>query len=294
MKIAVTGSTGLVGTAVSERLRGRGDEIVAASRGRDGPLRWTTDGGFTPLDALSGFDAVLHFAGANISEGRWTEARKRVLRDSRVIGTRSVVQALEAADPRPSVLVAGSAVGAYGDRGDEVLDENAEAGGGFLAELCRDWEAEAIKAEALGVRVVILRTGLVMSTSGGPLAKMLLPFKLGLGGKLGSGRQWMSWIHEDDLVSMILRLLDDATLSGVYNGTAPHPVTNAEFTKTLGLTIRRPTFMPVPGLGLRILFGEMAQDALLTGQRVEPRRMQGQGFTWAYPQLAPALAQLLR
>ena len=292
MKVALTGSTGLIGRALVRALQGRGDEAIGASRGAEGPLRWDPASGFSPPDALSGFDAVVHLAGENIAGKRWSEAQKRRIRDSRIEGTRVVVDALEAASPRPRVLVSGAAVGYYGNRGDELLEESSGAGSGFLAELCVEWEAAAARARELGVRLVIVRTGLVMSKEGGPLAKMLPAFKLGGGGRLGDGRQWMPWIHADDLTRVLLRTLDDEAMSGTFNAVAPGAVTNAEFTKTLGKVIRRPTFMAMPAFALRTIFGELA-SALLEGQRAAPAALEQLGFEFDHPELQPALEHLL-
>lgn len=292
MKVALTGSTGLIGRALTRALQERGDEAIGASRRAEGPLHWDPGSGFSPADALSGYDAVVHLAGENIAAKRWTAAQKRRIHDSRVDGTRVVVEAIEAADPRPSVFVCGAAVGYYGNRGDELLDETASAGSGFLAELCVEWEAAATRASELGVRLVILRTGLVMSREGGPLAKMLPAFKLGGGGKLGDGQQWMSWIHADDLTRVLLRALDDGAMSGAFNAVAPGAVTNAEFTRTLGKVIHRPTFMTVPAFALRTVFGELA-SALLEGQRATPAALESLGFSFEHPELQPALEHLL-
>ncbi|MEM6292689.1 MAG: TIGR01777 family oxidoreductase [Myxococcota bacterium] len=293
MRVAITGASGFVGRALAEALRARGDEPVAARRSGDAALRWSTADGFTPSNALSGFDAVVHLAGENIASGRWTDARKARIKASRVEGTRRVVEALKAADPRPATLVSISAVGYYGTPGGTELDEDAPAGTDFLADVCAAWEAEAVEAEALGVRVARLRLGTVLGVGGGALGKMLPAFKLGVGGRLGDGDQYMSWVHLEDVVRAILYVLDDANCSGPYNVTAPTPVPNRDFTKTLGKVLGRPTVLPVPKFALRAAFGEMADHILLQGQRVVPTRLRAAGFAFEHAELEAALTDAL-
>jgi hypothetical protein len=239
------------------------------------------------------FDAVINLAGEPIVDTLWSAKRKQVLRDSRITLTEKLVQCIAAANQKPSVLLSGSAVGYYGNGGDNELYESASAGNDFAASLCRDWERAALAAKATGVRVCLLRTGLVLSKSGGLLGKMLLPFKLGLGARLGSGKQWMSWVHIEDYVAMTLRLLQDGQMSGPFNMTAPNPVTNAEFTRTLARAIHRPALFFVPGIMLRIAMGERAA-LLLEGQRVLPANLTDAGYQFKYPKLRNTLDALLR
>jgi uncharacterized protein (TIGR01777 family) len=292
MRIAITGASGFVGQSLAQALEASGHHVVPARRSADASLRWSTDTGFEPADALSGFDAVVHLAGENIAGGRWTDARKASILNSRVEGTRRVVEALGAASPRPKTLVSMSAVGYYGARGSTLLDETSTPGDGFLADVCTAWEQEADHAEAHGVRVVKLRLGMVLG-NGGALAKMLPAFKMGVGGRLGDGDQYMSWIHIDDVVAAIRHTLQDEGCSGAYNLTAPEPVTNATFTHALGKALRRPTVLPVPRFALRLALGEMAEHLLLSGQRVTPKRLLEAGFTFGHPDLDAALADAL-
>lgn len=252
---------------------------------------WDPAKGEPPADSLRDADAVVHLAGEPVAQ-RWTDEVKRRIRESRVDGTRNLVKAMARLERKPAVLVCSSAIGYYGSRGDEMLPESASAGGGFLAEVCVDWEKEAAQASDLGVRVVRMRTGLVLDGRGGALARMLPPFKLGAGGKLASGRQWQSWIHIDDLVGLY-QLAIETPLSGAVNGVAPYPVTNVDFTKALAAAVHRPAIFPVPALGLKLLFGEMA-EVLLASQRVQPRQAEAAGYRFRFPQLEPALADLLK
>jgi uncharacterized protein (TIGR01777 family) len=273
VKIAVTGASGFVGRRLCEVARSRGHEVVAVAR---------RDGGFAPVE---GADAVVHLAGEPIAEGRWTSAKMERIRESRVEGTRRLVASLGGA----RTLVSASAIGYYGDRGDEDLTEHSAPGGDFLAAVCRDWEAEAAKA---GVRTVFVRTGIVLGPGGGALSKMLTPFKLGLGGRLASGRQWMSWVHRDDLVDLYLHAVERDSVSGPLLGTAPGPVRNHEFTETLGRVLGRWTILPMPYWQLRLVFGRVA--AVLAGsQRCRPARTLESGFAFAHPDLEPALRSIL-
>ena len=237
-------------------------------------------------------EAVFHLAGESVAEGRWTAAQKARIRDSRVVGTRNLVQGIAQVSDRPRVLVSASAVGYYGDRGEEELTESASPGRDFLADVCVAWEKEALAAEKLGVRVVTERTGIVLGAGGGALAKMLTPFKLGAGGPLGNGRQWMPWVHVSDLARLYLHAAEHESIRGPMNAVAPHPVRNSEFTKALGRQLRRPAFMPAPYLGLRLLFGEFAQ-VLFASQRVVPQVALDTGFTFQYPDIAAALKEIL-
>jgi uncharacterized protein (TIGR01777 family) len=255
-------------------------------------VRWDPMEGPPPPEAFEGVDIVLHLAGESVAEGRWTVAQKARIRDSRVVGTRNLVQGIAQVSDRPRVLVSASAVGYYGDRGEEELTESASPGRDFLADVCVAWEKEALAAEKLGVRVVTERTGIVLGAGGGALAKMLTPFKLGAGGPLGNGRQWMPWVHVSDLARLYLHAAEHESIRGPMNAVAPHPVRNSEFTKALGRQLRRPAFMPAPYLGLRLLFGEFAQ-VLFASQRVVPQVALDTGFTFQYPDIAAALKEIL-
>lgn len=293
MRILVTGATGFIGRSLVERLVARGDRLTLTSRdpvGVQPPSPETEVVGTLP--ELARFDAVINLAGEPILGRRWSAAQKARIGRSRVEGTRGVILALERADPRPAVLVNASAIGFYGDRGEEQLDEQSRPGSDFLAEVCVDWEASANRARELGVRTVLLRTGVVLGPGGGALKKMLPLFRLGLGGPLGSGAQWMSWIHREDLVRMILHSLDTPEVEGPLNGTAPDPVTNRTFTAELGRALHRPALLPAPSFGLRLLLGEAA-GMLLASQRCSADRALELGFRFDHPELAGALAALL-
>jgi uncharacterized protein len=299
MKTLVTGATGMVGPRVLRMLDrptvltrnpNRARQTIGHLTGRI--VGWDPAAGPPPAEAFDGIEAVMHLAGESVAEGRWTAAQKARIRDSRVIGTRNLVQGIRQAATRPAVLVSASAVGYYGDRGDEELTEAASPGHDFLAEVCVAWEREAFAAEELGVRVVTERTGIVLGAGGGALAKMLTPFKLGAGGPLGNGRQWMPWVHVTDLARLYLHAAEHASIRGPMNAVAPNPVRNSEFTKALGRQLRRPAFMPAPYLGLRLLFGEFAQ-VLFASQRVIPRVALDTGFTFQYPDIVAALKEIL-
>lgn len=287
LTVAVTGASGLVGTALCHFLTTGGHRVIRAVRsGRAaGPdtLHWDPVAGEMDVEALAGVDAVVHLAGASIAGGRWTQGRKREILTSRVQGTELLARSIAALGSRaPKVLVSASAVGFYGNRGDARLDEDAGAGKGFLAEVAKAWEAAAGAAARAGVRTVLLRTGVVLSPAGGALGQMLLPFKMGVGGRLGSGEQYFSWIDLDDLVGAILHALHEPSLSGPVNATAPHPVTNAAFTDALGRVLGRPTVLPVPALVVKGAFGQLGEEALLWGQRVFPSRLLESGFVFDY------------
>ena len=292
MRIIVTGSTGLIGSALLPRLKEAGHSATGLARGvaadPDTPW-WDPAAGTISAGALNGADAVIHLAGEGIAAGRWTRARKALIRDSRVNGTRILCEALARAATPPRVLVAASALGFYGDRGDELLDESASPGHGFLADTCQEWEAAAEPARARGIRVVHLRTGIVLSAAGGALGKMLLPFKLGVGGVLGSGQQFMSWLALDDAVEIIIHSLTNEALRGPVNAVTPTAVTNLEFTKALGRVLRRPTVLPLPAFAIRLIFGEMGEALLLDSTRVVPARLVREGFEFRYPTLEGAL-----
>ena len=298
MRVAVTGATGTIGQALVEALLDRGDAVTVLSRDEvraAQELPHTHAVGWrdplsepAPIEALSGRDAVVHLAGEPIAQ-RWSAGAKRRIRESRELGTRNLVAGLRAAEPRPRVLVSQSGVDYYPDRGAEPQDETAPpATGGFLADVVAAWERESRAAEELGVRVVNTRTGMVLSETGGALAKMLPPFKFGAGGPVAGGKQYMSWVHLDDVVGVILRCIDDESVSGAVNVTAPEPVTNKEFSRTLGRVLVRPVITPVPGFALRLLYGEMG-SIVTTGRRVVPTRLTELGYEFRYPELEPAL-----
>lgn len=295
MNILMTGGTGLVGAALCRRWSAAGHRITVLSRRADCVEALCGEGvvgvaAFSDISQDQHFDAVINLAGEPIADRRWTAVRKQQLRQSRIDLTASLLQFLRTLPAPPSVLISGSAVGYYGDQGDHVLDEEADAVNDFAHQLCRDWERAALQAEALGTRVCVLRIGLVIANNGGFLSRMAMPFRLGLGGALGSGEQWMSWIHRDDLLAMIDFLLDQGVLRGVFNATAPCPVTNLEFSRTLARTVGRSTFLNVPAFALKIALGEMS-SLLLGGQRVVPKRLQLAGFNFRYRHLQDALKQ---
>ena len=296
MKVVVTGASGLIGSALVDVLQARGDEVTRLVRRSPmtGEARWDPDAGQVETAALEGQDAVVHLAGVGIGDHRWTEDHKRAVLDSRVKGTTLLAETLAGLTDKPKVWASASAVGFYGLRGDEVLTEDAEPGRGFLTEVCEQWEAATAPAEDAGVRVVHFRTGIVLSPAGGALKQMLLPFKLGLGGRIGNGRQWWSWIAIEDEVAAIVHLIDGSKERGAFNLTAPNPVTNEEFTRTLNRVLRRPTLLPTPTFALRALFGGEAVDEMfLGGQRVVPARLQADGYVFRHPALEGALRQLL-
>lgn len=287
MRVVVTGGTGFIGGALCRALRVAGHAVTIVGR-KPGYVPVLTVTWDRAAEVVREADAIVNLAGEPIAGGRWTAARRREIVDSRVLATRALVDAMTASAARPKTLVSASAIGYYGSRGDEAIDEAAPGGAGFLADVCTAWEAEARRAEPLGVRVVRLRIGIVLAPDGGALARMLVPFRAGLGGPLGSGRQVMSWIHRDDLVAMILAALGSDAWHGAVNGTTPSPVTNREFAQTLGRVLGRPAVLPAPGFALRLVLGEMA-DVLLTGQRVLPAVAEAQGFSWRHPTLSGAL-----
>jgi uncharacterized protein (TIGR01777 family) len=304
MRVTVTGASGLIGSALVTGLREHGTEVTVLSRhpsrAREAlgveAVGWDPLGEPAPLQALAGADAVVHLAGENIAQ-RWSERSKRAIRDSRIVGTRNLLAGLEAVGDvaggqRPRTLISSSAVGYYGARGEEPLDEDAPPGSDFLSETCVVWEAEAQKASALGMRVVLVRTGVVLNRDGGALKKMLPPFQLGVGGPVAGGEQYMSWIHREDLVGVIRAALDDKRWSGPINATAPEPVTNREFSHALGRALHRPSLLPVPGFVLGLLYGEMA-EIVTAGARVMPAKALVLGYDFRHPELDEALQSAL-
>ena len=297
MRVAVSGSTGLVGSQVVASLSAAGHEVVRLVRRPPAPgekaVRWDPEKGEIDAAGLEGLDAVVHLAGENIASGRWNAARKAAIRDSRVNGTRLLCDALAGLARPPKTLVCASAIGYYGDRGADVLTEESPPGAGFLPEVCREWEAASAPAARKGIRVVALRIGVVLSPKGGALSRMLPPFRAGLGGVIGGGRQYVSWVALDDLVGIVLHALQSGELRGPVNAVAPRPVTNREFTEALGKALSRPTLLPVPAFALRLAVGEMADALLLASTRVVPRRLEETGYRFRFPELSAALRHLL-
>lgn len=297
MKIVVAGASGLVGSALVPALRAAGHDVHRlvrrAARAPD-EIAWDPACGEIDAARLAGTEAAINLAGENIGASRWTASRRAAIRRSRIEATRTLVAAIRALPRPPQVLLNASATGFYGDRGDEVLTERSTLGRGFLPEVCAAWEAEAGAAEKSGVRVARLRFGVVLAREGGALAKMLPPFRLGLGGRLGSGRQWMNWISRDDLVAAILHTLTDARCAGPINCVAPEPVTNAAFTVALGRVLRRPAVLPAPAWALRLVLGAMADEALLASSRAVPAALQSRGFVFRHAEVESALRAALR
>jgi uncharacterized protein (TIGR01777 family) len=294
MRVLVTGGTGLLGRALSEALRGAGHDVTVTSR-TAGPGRvvWDPAVGPPPVDALEGLDAVVHLLGEPVADRRWNDAQKALIRDSRWLSTRRLVEALGRTTRRPGVLVCASAVGIYGERGEERLTEDSAPGTDFLAEVCVGWEREAAGADALGMRRVSTRIGVVLATGGGALPKMLLPFRLGVGGKLGSGRQHFPWVHLADTVGLLTWAVENTAVRGPVNVVAPGAVTNAQFTRALGKVLHRPTVFTVPDVALRLALGE-ATTALLASQNVTPAVAERLGYAFRFPEVEGALSNLLR
>jgi uncharacterized protein (TIGR01777 family) len=295
VKVTVSGATGLIGSRLVERLKGRGADVTVLSRNPErakealgvDAVAWRTEEEPAPAAALAGRDGVVHLAGEPVAQ-RWSGGATQRIRESRAVGTRNMVAGLREADPRPGVLVSSSGVGYYGPRGDEPVDESMPPGDDFLAHVSKAWEDAAIEAEQLGVRVVRLRTGVVLDKQGGALKKMLPPFKAGVGGPVAGGRHYMPWIHLDDMVGMIITALDDPRWSGAMNASAPKPVTNAEFSKALGRALRRPAVVPVPAIALRLLYGDMS-EIVTSGQRAVPARALELGYSFEHPDLDEAM-----
>ena len=298
MNILVSGSTGLVGTALIPALTAAGHEVIRLVRSKSRTpskeiIGWDPAASYIDAAGLERLDAIVHLAGEPIASGRWNSAKKARIRDSRVQGTRLLCEALSHVSRPPATLICASAIGYYGDRADEVLTESSSSGNGFLAEVCRDWEAACEAARRKGIRVVNTRFGVILSTAGGALAKMLTPFKMGMGGIVGSGRQYMSCISIDDCVGAIVHALNTNSVVGPVNVVGPTPVTNREFTKTLGKVLGRPTIFPIPAVAARLAFGEMADELLLGSDRVEPKKLLESGYSFRHRDLETALRHML-
>lgn len=299
MKILITGASGLIGKALQRSFAEKGYEMLLASRSEakdEQHIQWNAETGFADEDLkrLEGLDAAIHLAGENIAGLRWTEDKKKAIRDSRVIGTRTMIEAFAKLEKKPKTFIAGSAMGFYGDRGDEELTEASPAGTTFLADVCKEWEAESRRAEDLGIRTVLLRTGIVLSKDGGALATMLTPFKFGVGGVVGNGKQWMSWISLDDVVGVLNFALENENVRGAVNNVAPNPATNEEFTKTLGEVLYRPTFLPLPEFAVHMVFGEMGDALLLDSTKVIPKRLKDAGYEFKFTDLKKALEHAVK
>jgi uncharacterized protein len=301
MRVTLTGATGGIGRGLAEALIARGDEVTALTRSPEraagrlpqgvAAVGWDPVAGPAPADALAGRDAVVNLAGENVAQ-RWTSEVKQRIRASRELGTRNLVEGLRIAEPRPAALVSGSASGYYGPHGDERVGEDAPAGDDFLAAVSVAWEREAMEAEGLGMRVVIVRTGIVLDADSGALATMLTPFKLGVGGPVAGGRQYMPWIHREDEIGLLLAALDNAGFSGPVNGSAPEPVTNRDFSRALGRALHRPAFAPIPAAAIKVLYGDMSQ-IVVKGVRMVPDRAAELGYTFRHPDLDEALRSTL-
>lgn len=298
MKILVTGSSGLVGSELTHRLLGQGHTVRTLVRReadeRQGEISWSPKDQKLEPAAIEGFDAVVHLAGESIAEGRWNDQKKQRIRDSRVEGTRLLSETLAKLSHKPKVLVCASAIGFYGSRGEEKLTEESARGEGFLAEVCQAWEDACEPARQAGIRVVNLRTGVVLSSEGGALKKILRPFKLGAGGRVGNGQQYMSWITRDDLVDVIRHVIEHEELSGPVNAVAPEPVTNARFTKALGKVLHRPTMLPLPAPAARLALGEMADELLLASARVQPEKLKASGYEFGAVDIESGLRTALQ
>jgi uncharacterized protein (TIGR01777 family) len=295
VKIAIAGASGLIGSALIPELEQDGHEIFRLVRNtpRVNEIEWHPNQDSIDPHKLDDFDAIINLAGENVGDGRWTEDKKRKIHDSRVHGTHLISEAIAKLEKKPRVFLCASATGIYGDRGDETLDEQSESGGGFLAGVCREWEKATEPAHRAGVRVVNLRFGPILAREGGMLEKMLMPFKMGLGGKIGSGKQLISWVAIEDAVAVIRLALNDESMRGPLNVVSPRPVTNERFTKTLGDVLNRPTLMAMPAFAARLAFGEMADEMLLASQRVVPKRLNAVGFQFQYADLETTLRHYL-
>ncbi|KAF3362943.1 hypothetical protein PHSC3_000477 [Chlamydiales bacterium STE3] len=295
MRILIAGAHGLVGSALVPFLKAQGHQVISLTRKKnEGGIFWDPDEGVLSKDALENFDVVINLAGENISSGRWTEAKKKKILESRIKSTHLLVQTLKGLKNPPQKLLNASAVGYYGIESYGAVSENAPNGSGFLAKVCQEWEHAALPAQQAGIKTVFMRFGIVLSARGGALAKMLTPFKLGLGGTLGSGKQWMSWIAIDDLVEAIFFVLNHPELEGAINFVSPEPVTNKEFTKALGATLNRPTFFPLPAWVAKLVWGEMAEELLLSGVKASPHQLEKSHYSFLYPNLSEALKHLIK
>jgi uncharacterized protein (TIGR01777 family) len=295
MKILISGSYGLVGSALVPALTRAGHVVTRLVRMEGQPgILWKPESSLMNSTPFEGFDAVIHLAGESIAGGRWTEEKKKRIRDSRINGTRLLVNALTRVQALPRVIIAASAIGYYGNRGSELLTEAAPPGSGFLADVCKAWEAATASAQSKGIRVANLRFGVILNAAGGALAKMLTPFKFGLGGPIGGGRQFMSWVDLDDVVGIVELALTSETLKGPVNVVAPRAVTNAEFTRSLGQALSRPAFLPMPAFAAKIVFGEMADELLLASQRVQPAVLEKAGYRFRYPDLDSSFRHQLK
>lgn len=300
MKVLVTGATGFVGSVVVRQLLEGGDQVVVLTRNipkaaltlgsQCSYFQWPDSNELPDAAAFEGVDAVINLMGEGIADKKWTDEQKKIIRNSRIIGTKNLVEVISKLDKKPSTFISTSAIGIYGNRGPEDITEASTTGSDFLAKLCTDWEAEASKAQSFVKRLVLIRVGVVLGHNGGALKKMLLPFKLGLGGPLGTGNQYMSWIHVEDLAAMYVEAVKNNSINGIYNGTAPYPATNKEFTHTLGKTLKRPTVLPAPAFAIKAVFGEMSA-VLLEGQKVLPKKFKEVNFRYRYPTLEMALKE---
>ncbi|MEC4680591.1 MAG: TIGR01777 family oxidoreductase [Nitrospirota bacterium] len=296
MKVLITGSSGLIGSVLIESLASNGHEVIRLLRkkfAKDSPV-WDPENDVIDLADVRDIAAVVHLAGDNIAEGRWNDRKKGRIRNSRVRGTKLLAEFFAASEHKPRIIVSASAVGVYGDRGEELVDETSEPGNGFLADVCQQWEGATASAVDAGIRVANVRFGVVLSTAGGALKKMLLPFRMGLGGVIGGGKQYMSWVSIDDVVGMIQYVIGNDSMRGPVNLVSPHAVSNHEFTKTLGRVLHRPTIFPMPAFAARLAFGEMANELLLSSTRAVPKKLMNSGYKFRHPELGEAFEHLLK
>ena len=296
MKVLITGSSGLIGSVLIESLASNGHEVIRLLRkkfAKDSPV-WDPENDVIDLADVRDIAAVVHLAGDNIAEGRWNDRKKGRIRNSRVRGTKLLAEFFAASEHKPRIIVSASAVGVYGDRGEELVDETSEPGNGFLADVCQQWEGATASAVDAGIRVANVRFGVVLSTAGGALKKMLLPFRMGLGGVIGGGKQYMSWVSIDDVVGMIQYVIGNDSMRGPVNLVSPHAVSNHEFTKTLGRVLHRPTIFPMPAFAARLAFGEMANELLLSSTRAIPKKLMNSGYKFRHPELGEAFEHLLK